>query len=76
MNDKQRRALELLAEITKRPVDSIEPSHDLREDLRLDSAQSLELLCAMEEELEVDIPEVEAARMRTVQDILDFAPGA
>ena len=37
MNDKQKRIVEILAEVVERPVDSIKPEQDLKADLELDS---------------------------------------
>lgn len=76
MNAQQQKVMQILAEVIGRPVESIEPSHAIRDDLELDSPQVLELLAALEDEFDREISEVEAAKIQTVQDILDFAPDA
>lgn len=74
MNSKQQRILEILAEVVQVRPETIEPDHDLKSDLELDSAQALELLATIEDEFDREISEVEAAKVKTVQDILNFAP--
>ena len=60
--------------VIDRPVEEIKPEHDLRTDIELDSAQTLELLCEIEDTFGVDIDEVAAAKVQTVKDLLEFAP--
>lgn len=72
MNEKQRRIVEILAEVLSVSPETIRPEQRLKGDLHLDSAQGLELLSAIEDEFGVDISEVEAARVETVQDLLAF----
>ncbi len=74
MNEKQQKILSILANVVGRSVEEIKPEHDLRTDIELDSAQTLELLCEIEDTFNVDIDEVEAAKVKTVQDLLEFAP--
>ena len=56
-------------------ADELTPGLDLVADLDLDSAQVMELLANVEDEFDVDIPEVEAAKLRTVQDVTRFVEG-
>ncbi len=44
----------------------------LKEDLHLDSLDSVELVMALEEEFGMDIPDEEADKLLTVQNILDY----
>lgn len=76
MNEKQQKILSILAEVIGRPAEEIKPEHDLRTDLELDSPQTLELLCEIEEAFDFEIDEVEAAKVKTVKDLFDFAPQA
>ena len=73
MNEQQQKILSILASVIDRPVEEIKLEHDLRTDIELDSAQTLELLCEIEETFEVDIDEVAAAKVKTVKDLLEFA---
>lgn len=70
MNEKQQRVLEILSEVVGRPASELEPRHKLKDDLELDSTQGLELLATLEDEFDLDIDEVEAARLETVADLL------
>ena len=72
MNEKQTRVVEILAEVLQVQPDAIQPGQDLKADLNIDSAQTLELLSNIEDEFEVEISEVDAAKVSTVQDILDL----
>ncbi|MGE0707285.1 MAG: acyl carrier protein [Planctomycetota bacterium] len=71
-DDKQQRVLEILAEVVRRPVGELRPDMKLKDDLELDSAQSLEFLCEVEEAFGVEIDEVAAAKVETIQDVLAF----
>ncbi len=69
---RRRRTREILAEISERDVESIKESDRLREDLGLDSLQSLELLSVVSEELRINLPMEDAMELRTVGDACDF----
>jgi acyl carrier protein len=64
------RVFEILAKVTRRDKASIKPEHDLASDLNLSSAHALDLLFTLEEETGAEISEVEAAKLRTVRDVL------
>jgi acyl carrier protein len=70
------KALAVLAKVSKRPVAELTPNKDLKADLDLGSAEALELLATLEETLAIEISEVEAAKMRTVGDVLAFVKKA
>jgi acyl carrier protein len=74
MNDKKKQLLEILAGVVQRPVDSLKLEHELKGDLELDSAQTLELLSEIEDAFDTEISEVAAANVKTVGDLLEFAP--
>jgi acyl carrier protein len=42
------------------------------DDLDADSLDTVELIMSFEEEFDIDIPEVDAERIRTVQDAVDY----
>ncbi len=50
----------------------IQPTSALIEDLGADSLDIVELVMAMEEEFEVEIPDGEAEKLRTVQDAVSY----
>ena len=52
--------------------DTIDPTADLREELDLDSMDISNLLIALHDRLGVDIPEVDAPKLVTLQGALDY----
>jgi acyl carrier protein len=62
----------LVAEIAETEVRSIRANQRLREDLGLDSLQSLELLSSIGEALKIDLDVEEAMGIRTVEDACAF----
>ena len=44
----------------------------LKEDLEADSLDAVELIMAVEEEFDVEIPDEKATEMKSVKDIVDF----
>lgn len=74
MNDKQKQLLEILAAVTERPVETLKLEQELKGDLELDSAQTLELLSEIEDAFDMEISELDAAKVKTVGDLLEFAP--
>jgi len=50
----------------------IKPTSSFVEDLGADSLDIVELVMAMEEEFEVEIPDEEAERIKTVQDAVNY----
>lgn len=73
MNEKQQRLVAILAEVAQVDAASVKPEQHLKNDLRLDSAQALELLATIEDEFDMEIDEVAASKIATVKDVLDFA---
>jgi acyl carrier protein len=64
--------ISLLAEICETDASSIDGRQRLREDLGMDSLQSLELLSLVSEALKIDLDIEEAMAIRTVDDACDF----
>jgi acyl carrier protein len=62
----------ILAEIAETKTQSIRGAQRLREDLGLDSIQSLELLSTISEALKIDLDVEEAMTIRTVDDARAF----
>ncbi|BAC09424.1 acyl carrier protein [Thermosynechococcus vestitus] len=52
--------------------EKVVPEASFAEDLNADSLDSVELIMALEEEFGVEIPDEEAEKLKTVQDVLDF----
>lgn len=52
--------------------EEIKPESKFIEDLGADSLDIVELIMAMEEEFETEIPDEEAEKIRTVNDVITF----
>src|ERR1700678_1851781 len=66
-----KRALEIVREASRGPLDNIRPSHNLQLDLGLDSMQRVELLTALEQQLGGDVPEAQLGEIYAVRDLVD-----
>jgi len=64
--------MEVLSEVCGRPVGEIDPEQDLVADLDIDSPKALQLLVMLEEKLEIEIPDEDAARLERVRDVLEY----
>ena len=66
------RVREVLADQLGLDENEIKPESKLKDDLGADSLDMVELIMAMEEEFDVEIPDEEAQSIRTVQDAVDY----
>lgn len=71
-DETKRVATEVLAEISGSGAGEIRRDMDLVADLGIDSPKALQLLVALEDRLEIEISDEDAARLNTVGDIFDF----
>jgi acyl carrier protein len=70
--DMKKEAIRILAEVSGTEASEIRADMDLVADLGVDSPKALQLLVRLEDELEIEISDEQAARMNSVGDILDF----
>jgi len=70
LNDMERTALDILARIARLPAEELAPEQDLVADLGIDSPKALELLCDIEDECGIEIPDDAIGQMNTVGDLL------
>ena len=70
--DAKQTALDVLAEVTERDVADLRPDLDLVADLEIDSPKALQLLVLLEERLEIEIPDEDAARLEKVSDVIAY----
>ncbi len=70
--DKESTARNVISQVSGVEPDKLEPEMELVADLGLDSAKALELLVELEERLDHEIDDQDAARLNTVGDILNF----
>lgn len=68
-------ASRVVARASGRDEGDLRPEFDLVADLGIDSPKQLELLIELEEALDVEISDEDAAAMETVGDVLDYAAG-
>jgi acyl carrier protein len=52
--------------------DEITPTASFVDDLGADSLDTVELVMALEEAFDIEIPDNDAEKMRTVQDVIDY----
>jgi len=70
--DKKNTALAVVAKVSKVDIATLTPEMELVADLELDSARALELLVELEDALETEISDEEAAKLNSVGDILAY----
>lgn len=63
---------EVLAEKLNIPLDKIDLSSSLRDDLGMDSFASVEVIFEIEDKFNIEVPDQEAANIKTVTDILNY----
>ena len=68
----QAKVIKLVSEATKIDADKINKTTSFVDDLNLDSLDIVELIMKMEEEFKVDIPEVDAEKLKTVGDVITY----
>jgi acyl carrier protein len=68
----EKKIIAIIAEQLGVHEDEINPDAALIEDMGADSLDIVELVMAMEEEFEMEIPDEDAEKISTVQDIIDY----
>ena len=63
---------EIIAEQLGVEEDEITPDTSFKEDLGADSLDTVELVMALEEEFDIEIPDEEAEKITTVQSAIDY----
>ena len=53
-------------------AEQVVPEANFVEDLGADSLDTVELIMAFEEEFDVEIPDTDAEKIKTVQDVIDY----
>ncbi len=73
--DMKQKALEIVAAVSGKEVAELDPKLDLVADLGIDSPKALQMLLDLENALDIEISDEDAARMDTVGDILGYLGG-
>ncbi len=68
----QERLIEIIAEQLGAEKANVTPDASFMDDLGADSLDTVELVMALEEEFDLEIPDSEAEKIRTVQDALNY----
>lgn len=76
MSSVEERIKKIICEQLEVKEDEVVPSASLVDDLRADSLDAVELIMALEEEFEIEIPDEEAEKILTVKDIMDHITAA
>ena len=63
---------EIIVELLGVDADQIKPESNFVEDLGADSLDTVELIMSFEEEFGVEIPDTEAEKIKTVQDVINY----
>ena len=66
------RLIEIIANQLRVVADNVTPDASFMEDLGADSLDTVELVMALEEEFDLEIPDSDAEKIQTVQDALDY----
>ena len=72
MTQDEETVLTILAKVGKREKSAIKPDDDLVADLGLDSPRQLQVLTDIEDQLQIEIDEDDAARIVKVKDIFAY----
>jgi len=70
MNEREQQVFQIVARVAKREPAGITPEQQLVADLGIDSPKALQLMCDLEEELKIEMPEDAIGQIVTVADIL------
>ncbi len=65
-------ALAVVARVSGKEISELVPEAELVANLGMDSAKALELLVELEDQLEIEIPDEDAAKLNTVGDVLNY----
>ena len=63
---------EVIVEQLNVSPDEVKPEARFVEDLGADSLDVVEMIMALEEKFEIEIPDIEAEKIQTVQDVVDY----
>jgi acyl carrier protein len=72
MATNQERLIEIIAKQLGVDEDNVTPDSSFMEDLGADSLDTVELVMALEEEFDIEIPDSDAEKIQTVQDALSY----
>ena len=68
----QGQIIKMIADQLQIDEEQVKPDASFMDDLGADSLDTVELIMALEEEFDIEIPDSEAEKIRTVQQALDY----
>ena len=68
----QDQIIKMIADQLQIDEEQVKPDASFMDDLGADSLDTVELIMALEEEFDIEIPDSEAEKIRTVQQALDY----
>ena len=68
----QNRIIKMIADQLQIDEEQVKPDASFMDDLGADSLDTVELIMALEEEFDIEIPDSEAEKIRTVQQALNY----
>ena len=68
----QDRIIKMIADQLQIDEEQVKPDASFMDDLGADSLDTVELIMALEEEFDIEIPDSEAEKIRTVQQALNY----
>jgi acyl carrier protein len=68
----EKRIKEIISDKLSVNVDEIVPQANIVDDLGADSLDEVELLMAFEDEFDIEIPDEDAMKFKTVKDVLSY----
>jgi acyl carrier protein len=68
----QDRIIKMIADQLQIDEEQVKPDASFMDDLGADSLDTVELIMALEEEFDIEIPDSEAEKIRTVQQALSY----
>jgi acyl carrier protein len=70
MTETEQKVLAIVGRVSKKDPASLKPEQHLTADLGIDSPRALELLCDLEDQFGIEMPEDAVGKIETVGDIL------
>lgn len=68
----ENKLIELISKTLEIPREEIKPESNFADDLKVDSLGMVDLLMALEDELQITIPDEEAENIKTVSEAIDL----
>ncbi|MFZ5654078.1 MAG: acyl carrier protein [Pseudomonadota bacterium] len=72
MSNTRERVIKMVAEQLGVKEEDVKPDSSFIDDLGADSLDTVELIMALEEEFDTEIPDEDAEKLTTVQDAIDY----